>query len=588
MKRLISCILMLVLLVSFLPLIAHAAAVELDNLEYAIFPMDVLHISRSNNKAIGENKWGEGSHKDFYSFDFSGADTTVVAPFTMQVVAIGGDHSVVFESVNKVHLANGTEAYLTCMYTHDNNISGIKVGQVYKQGQYFYDQGDYGNATGVHLHMEIALGKGYYSNNKLNEANLKKLRTNGIQVYDALYVKTSTKISSDNGYPWRSIQEVDFHVGSDTIKRYYPTAETFGTLPVATESGKVFQGWYTADGNKVDDTSYPNSSHRHLYPQLEDVGDLTSKVFWISLLPLQVTENDAVMSVSAKVPSCFDNKVFKFYIGTDPNLLIECPHTYTTSSIIPLLAKVFSLEKAGITLQPDTTYYYRYSLSIKDALTFSEIKSFTTPKPPAPSLNVNWSVVKASNITKTNATISGQADYEKTVSPEKCGFYLGTSKDSMVKADKFDTISGTRDYSAMSYDLNKYGQTLKAGTTYYYQFYVVVDGVEHKSDIQSFTTKAEANSALNITWSDYKVSSITQTNATIAGKATYGKTVSPEKCGFYLGTSKNSMVKADKFDTITGTRDYSGMSYDLNKYGQTLKAGTTYYYQFYVVVGGVE
>ena len=113
----------------------------------------------------------------------------------------------------------------------------------------------------------------------------------------------------------------------------------------------------------------------------------------------------------------------------------------------------------------------------------------------------------------------------------------------------------------------------------------MVDGKEYLSDVRSFIT---AKAELSPVWSDYKVSNISKTNATIAGKVTYGKTVKPERCGFYIGTSRDNLEMAKKYDTINASRTYSQMSYGMNKYGYTLKAGTTYYYRFYVVVNGVE
>ena len=139
----------------------------------------------------------------------------------------------------------------------------------------------------------------------------------------------------------------------------------------------------------------------------------------------------------------------------------------------------------------------------------------------------------------------------------------------------------------MSYDLNKYGHTLTPGTTYYYQFYIVISGKEYKSAIKTFTTKP-ADATLNLTWSNYEVTDISQTNARIAATVNYGKRLKADRCGFYLGTSQNGLTKAQKYDTITESRSLTNMWYDLNKYGHTLTPGTTYYYRFYIVISGKE
>lgn len=612
MKRLVSFLLALILLAGAVPLtgwltdaplVSQAAAADLGELEYALFPMEIMDISRSNNKAIGYRHHTDGgSHDKYYSYDYVGADTTVNAPFSMRVIAMGGSHSVVFESMNKVRLANGMVDYLTCMYTHDNNVSDIKKGYEYTQGEYFYDQGTYPNFD-KHLHMEIALGNGYFSDGKFNDANLEKFRKNGIQAYDALFVKTTVKKGKDdtnivdgNGYPWKRIQEVDFHVGNTTIKRYYPVDEAYGSLPSPIESGKRFKGWSTdtKGENLVTSTMKPAIAHRHLYAQWE-AGGGQLKSEWMAVSSLDMPQGRMIGGV-VKVPMTAEEKTIGYYIGADKNFLSKSSAVYTTKNRLPVAGTAFNLRHAGITLQPDTTYYYRLYVRIGEKESLSEIKSFTTAKaaePAKPALNVRWSGVKASNITQTNATIAGKATYGKTVTPTECGFYLGTAQNSLTKATKNDKINAKREYSNMSFGLNKYGQTLKAGTTYYCKLYVIVDGKEYTSSVFSFTTKGDTSGApapeeLNIAWSDFGASGISQTNATVKVKATYGKTVSPERCGFYIGTAEDALTKAAKFDTISGTRTYSGMSYDMNKYGQTLNAGTTYYVRFYVVVDGAE
>lgn len=108
--------------------------------------------------------------------------------------------------------------------------------------------------------------------------------------------------------------------------------------------------------------------------------------------------------------------------------------------------------------------------------------------PTTPALNPTWSKYNATNISQTNAKISATVNYGKKLKADSCGFYLGTAKDNLTKVKKGDTISESRTYTNMSYGMNKYGFTLKAGTTYYYRFYVIVNGEEYVSDIKSFTT----------------------------------------------------------------------------------------------------
>ena len=91
--------------------------------------------------------------------------------------------------------------------------------------------------------------------------------------------------------------------------------------------------------------------------------------------------------------------------------------------------------------------------------------------------------VWAEKITNTDAeihaTISGR-------SITSSGFYLGISQSGMVKRH---TESIGKYTENIWYDLtSECGITLYAGTTYYYRFFVIIDGAEYKSEIKTFTT----------------------------------------------------------------------------------------------------
>ena len=103
--------------------------------------------------------------------------------------------------------------------------------------------------------------------------------------------------------------------------------------------------------------------------------------------------------------------------------------------------------------------------------------------------------LKAKNVTAGNALLSATAYKDSGVDVSTCGIYLGTSKKGMTKqnTENVPNVSnryhGGRDFDIW-YDLNdELGIHLKAGTKYYYKFYVVVDGVEYTSDVASFNTK---------------------------------------------------------------------------------------------------
>ena len=99
---------------------------------------------------------------------------------------------------------------------------------------------------------------------------------------------------------------------------------------------------------------------------------------------------------------------------------------------------------------------------------------------------VNFSNIKASNISETNAKLSASVSYSGT-RPSEVGIYLGDSTGSMRKVSS-DKINHSKNPFDMWYDLNKHGVTLSAGTQYYYKMYAIVDGKEFTSKTKNFWT----------------------------------------------------------------------------------------------------
>lgn len=142
-------------------MIANQTLVAEDGYEVALFPMPYLYMS--------QDEGGDYSHLGTYNIDFVGYNGTTVisnaplyAPCTMKVVYVdtsyGGGNGVGFESVNKVHLSNGTLDYLCFYVAHANNPPYTTIGTVVNQGQLCYYTGSYGQVTGDHVHS--CLGQG--------------------------------------------------------------------------------------------------------------------------------------------------------------------------------------------------------------------------------------------------------------------------------------------------------------------------------------------------------------------------------------------------------------------------------------------
>ena len=103
-------------------------------MEKAIFPMRHLNVSQGMG--------GSCSHKGTLKIDVIGSGSgidNVFAPYTGIIRKIDPNNGnwVWLESLNPVKYADGTEDYMTIAFTHDNDISNLKVGDIIKQGEVF-------------------------------------------------------------------------------------------------------------------------------------------------------------------------------------------------------------------------------------------------------------------------------------------------------------------------------------------------------------------------------------------------------------------------------------------------------------------
>ena len=95
----------------------------------------------------------------------------------------------------------------------------------------------------------------------------------------------------------------------------------------------------------------------------------------------------------------------------------------------------------------------------------------------------NFTSVYANNITQTDATVRFRINLSGV--PTSGGFYFGTTSSNLALI-KSETYSST--VTEVFFNLNKYGKTLTANTTYYYQMYYVYQGTTYKTAVHSFTT----------------------------------------------------------------------------------------------------
>lgn len=179
-------------------MIAYERIVASDGYEVALFPLPYLYMT--------QDEGGDYSHVGTYNIDFIGYgasgriyEAPIYAPCTMKVVAVWmtyqAGNRVVFESVDKVHLANGQLDYLTISFAHDSNPPVRVIGQVVQMGEICYRTGQYGEVTGDHVHT--CVGQGRYEGFTTREGGHEDL-TNRIHYWDGVYVNDTFIIQGYN------------------------------------------------------------------------------------------------------------------------------------------------------------------------------------------------------------------------------------------------------------------------------------------------------------------------------------------------------------------------------------------------------
>lgn len=195
-------------------MLAHQTMVADDGYEVALFPLEYLVMS--------QDEGGDYSHAGTYNIDFLGWNSSgrvlecpIYAPCTMKVVAYWnsyeGAHQVTFQSVRKVHLADGTLDYLTIAFAHCTSPPYTTIGTIVNQGEICYYTGTYGQVTGDHTHS--CCGKGQYSGYTQRSTGNYDL-TNRIHYWNAVYVNDTT-IREGYGHNW-----VEYHGGLYNGKKH--------------------------------------------------------------------------------------------------------------------------------------------------------------------------------------------------------------------------------------------------------------------------------------------------------------------------------------------------------------------------------
>lgn len=168
-----------------------------DGYEVMLFPMEYMNISQ------GEG--GSFSHDlamDFLGWNANGRvyQCPYYAPCSCRCVAhSGSSDNATWESLDKVHLPDGSLSVVTFCFNHD--AFPPPVGTVLHQGDLIGHSGTAGQATGDHMHFNTALGT--YDGYELIPGTQYYQLKNSTHIYDTCYVNDTTLIN-DYGYNWRT------------------------------------------------------------------------------------------------------------------------------------------------------------------------------------------------------------------------------------------------------------------------------------------------------------------------------------------------------------------------------------------------
>lgn len=164
-----------------------------EGYEYALYPSDTL--------CVTQGAYDTYSHQKQNALDITTKNKSVYAPFTGKIVRIDRGYSryntVWLQSCDKVVYADGTVDYMTVVFMHDNNVSDLSVGQIVGQGEYFYDMGVAGGATGSHVHIACIRGK---YNSKMGLTG-----SGDVRVEKAFFLPDDVTVYAGYGLNWISL-----------------------------------------------------------------------------------------------------------------------------------------------------------------------------------------------------------------------------------------------------------------------------------------------------------------------------------------------------------------------------------------------
>ena len=175
-------------------MVANERLVAQDGFEVLLFPLEYMNIS--------QDEYGSYSHSGILAIDFLGWDANgrvyncpYYAPCSCTCIGSSSGNGRVWQSNNRVHLADGSLDFVTWVQVHDNNPP--LIGAVLQQGDLLGHTGTAGNVTGDHVHFNFA--KGQYAGWDSSQSN--RQLENSMHIYNACYVNDTIIINGEN-HPW--------------------------------------------------------------------------------------------------------------------------------------------------------------------------------------------------------------------------------------------------------------------------------------------------------------------------------------------------------------------------------------------------
>lgn len=199
-------------------MIANQKLRDGENKQVALFPLPYINVSQADDGTYSHDGGIEYWATDYLGWSSSGRvyRANCYAPVDLECIYLDrGECMAVWQSLEKVHLANDTIDYLGVIVYHDNDITNniTQVGTIKRQGEVFNKTGTGGNVTGDHVHLETGYGRWVnpHSSTARGTAEYKYHFTDYTTVkrlhnYDALFRNDTIVYNSPAYYDWKQYQ----------------------------------------------------------------------------------------------------------------------------------------------------------------------------------------------------------------------------------------------------------------------------------------------------------------------------------------------------------------------------------------------